>query len=116
MDIKVKPSKMFYGGEYHKLFYLRVSSGNATIEEDIDEKDVVSLVMGLLDETILSNHYHNQIVERLVEVGILTERQILEYAQDACSKDEGLFMIKSALPKSTALCKNGSKFELKGGF
>lgn len=40
----------------------------------------------------------------------------IQAAQDACSKDEGLFMIKSASPKSTALCKNGSKFELKGGF
>lgn len=40
----------------------------------------------------------------------------IQAAQDACSKDEGLFMIKSESPKSTALCKNGSKFELKGGF
>lgn len=82
MDIKVKASKMFYGGVYHKFFNLQVSSANATIDEDIEEDDVFSLVMGLLDETILSNYYHNQIVERLVEVGILTERQVLEYIQD----------------------------------
>ncbi len=38
----------------------------------------------------------------------------IQAAQDACNKDEGLYMIKSESPTSTALCKNGNKFELKG--
>lgn len=33
--------------------------------------------------------------------------------QEACKNDEGLYMIKSERDKITALCKNGSKFELK---
>ena len=37
----------------------------------------------------------------------------IQAAQDACNKDEGLYMIKSKSPTSTALCKNGNKFELK---
>lgn len=82
MDIKVKSSKMFYGGEYHKLFNLQVSSGNAMIDEDIDEKDVVDLVVQLLDQTVLDNVYWNYVVERLVEVGVLDNKQILEYVQN----------------------------------
>lgn len=82
MDIKVKSSKMFYGGEYHKLFNLQISSGNATIDEDIDEKDVVDLVVRLLDQTVLDNVYWNYVVERLVEVGVIDNKQILEYVQN----------------------------------
>lgn len=88
MDIKVKASKMFYGGEYHKLFNLQVSSGNATIDEDIDEKDVVDLVVQLLDQTILDNVYWNSVVERLVEVGIVDNKQILEYVQSPEEESE----------------------------
>lgn len=88
MDIKVKSSKMFYGGEYHKLFNLQVSSGNATIDEDIDEKDVVDLVVQLLDQTVLDNVYWNYVVERLVEVGVLDNKQILEYVQNLEEDEE----------------------------
>lgn len=88
MDIKVKSSKMFYGGTHHKLFNLQVSSGNATIDEDIDEKDVVDLVVQLLDQTILDNVYWNYVVERLVEVGIVDNKQILEYVQDLEEESE----------------------------
>jgi hypothetical protein len=88
MDIKVKSSKLFYGGEYHKLFNLQVSSGNAIIDEDIDEKDVLDLVVQLLDQTVLDNLYWNYVVERLVEVGILDNKQILEYVQNLQEDEE----------------------------
>lgn len=88
MDIKVKSSKMFYGGEYHKLFNLQVSSANATIDEDIDEKAVVDLVVQLLDQTVLDNVYWNYVVERLVEVGVLDNKQILEYVQNLEQDEE----------------------------
>ena len=88
MDIKVKSSKMFYGGEYHKLFNLQVSSGNATIDEDIDEKSVIDLVVQLLDQTVLDNVYWNYVVERLVEVGIVDNKQILEYVQNLEEDEE----------------------------
>lgn len=88
MDIKVKPFKMFYGGEYHKLFNLQVSSGNATIDEDIDEKDVVDLVVQLLDQTVLDNVYWNYVVERLVEVGVLDNKQIIEYVKNLEEDEE----------------------------
>lgn len=82
MEIKAKSSKMFYGSEYHKLFNVKVSSANATLDEDIDEKDVIELVVSLLDQTILDNVYWNYVVERLVEVGVIDNKQILEYVQN----------------------------------
>lgn len=81
MEIKAKASKMFYGGEYHKIFNLKVSCSNATIDEDVDEKDVISLVLDLVNQTILDNVYWNQVVEKLVEAGLIDNKQILEYVE-----------------------------------
>ena len=88
MDIKVKSSKIFYGGEYHKLFNLQVNSDNATIDEDVEEKDVVDLVVQLLDQTVLDNVYWNYVVERLVEVGVLDNKQIIEYVRNLEEDEE----------------------------
>ena len=88
MDIQAKSSKMFYGGEYHKIFNLKVSCSNAVIDEDVDEKDVTSLVLSLIDQTILDNVYWGQVIEKLVEVGLFDNKQIREYVEDLEENEE----------------------------
>jgi hypothetical protein len=81
MKIEAKSSKLFYGGEYHKMFYMKAQSSNATIEEDIDEAGVIDMCLKLVDDTILDNVYSNQIVEKLIEVGLISEEMIREYLE-----------------------------------
>jgi hypothetical protein len=81
VKIEVKSSKLFYGGTNHKVFNVKVNSSNATIDEDMDEADVVQMCLNLVDDTILDNVYSNQIVEKLVEVGLISNEMIQEYLQ-----------------------------------
>lgn len=83
MKIEAKLSKLFYGGEYHKVFNVKVNASNASIDEDMDEADVVEMCLKLVDDTILDNVYSNQIVEKLVEVGLITDEMIKDYFESS---------------------------------
>lgn len=83
MEIKANHSKLFYGGTYHNTVELKFIGDFGYIQEDFGEEEVNNLVVCLIEDTILHNCWQSEVVGKLIEAGIITHEQILEYVAES---------------------------------
>lgn len=83
MEIKVEHSNLFYGGTYHHTVDLKFIGDFGYIQEDFGEEEVKNLVVSLVEDTILYKCYPCEVVGKLIEAGIITHEQILEYVAES---------------------------------
>lgn len=81
MEIKVTRHR----GLGHATNYdLKVLYGGATIQTDwLSEKEVYDLAVSFLEDTFLDNCWQSEVVGKLIEAGIITHEQILEYVEES---------------------------------
>lgn len=81
MEIKVTRHR----GLGHTTNYdIKVVHEGATIQTDwLSEKEVGDLAVSFLEDTLLDNCWQSEVVGKLIEAGVITHEQILEYVAES---------------------------------
>lgn len=84
MEIKSKGYVLHYNGKDHKHFDITVSGNGFQIYDTLEPKEAYQLAVEFLEDTLLDNcRQSEEVVGKLIEAGIITHEQILEYVAES---------------------------------
>jgi len=83
MEIKVERSRAFWGGTYHQLYKLAVTVDHGYVVEELAREEAENLVVGLVEDILLDDCWKSEVIGKLIEAGIITHEQILEYVEES---------------------------------
>jgi len=60
-----------------------VECDNVKLNEEMSKKEASELAVSFLEDTLLDNCWQSEVIGKLIEVGIITHEQILEYVEES---------------------------------
>lgn len=87
MEIKTKAHTYHLQNRDEKVFRIKVSTCNVYLEEEIGEQEAKDMAVELLEGTVLDGCWEYEVVDKLLECGILNEDQILKWVEDNLGRD-----------------------------
>lgn len=75
-------------GYKNDLFDLTIESGSARITETCNLKELQTIAKEILEDAVFSGLWGSEFVGKLIEMGVITHEQVLEYAKDSEEEEE----------------------------